>query len=1084
MTTGRWKLIACLSATAVLSLAPSRIAHAQGTISGRITAQATGQPLAEARVLLIQSSLSATSGEDGRFTIRNAPAGAVQLQVLRVGFQSQKKTVAVTAGGSATVDFVLNVAVAQLEEVVTTATGQQRKVELGNSVQTLGDVGAKVETGSMMSMQDLLVAKAPGVSVLSGSVTGAAPTIRVRGVSSINLSNAPIWVVDGVRYIDRAGASSAGSTPISFLNNLSPEEIEDIEIVKGPSAATLYGTNAANGVIVVTTKKGRAGSTKWSFSGETRTINDRNPYQAQYANFGHAPTSPTKNIRCQLSVMQTPKFAIADGATCISDSVTSYNYLKDPDNTFIKLGRGSLFGAQVSGGNETIRYFASGSIDNEFGPIQMPAADIRYYDDSLHVPVTNQMLHPRQQQKLNFRSNISAQLSPKLDFTATAGFGKSTNTVEPDNAAIIGLLYVGQASYGWKGCPKGTETTGCGMTGADGKQYTDPTGFPLHDSNSFAPGSIMQFIWPDDVQRFTGSVNSNWRPLSWLVNDGTVGVDWANQNQFHVCKLNECPASGANSRLGNINSIQANRRNFSAKLSSTAAWQPRAWMNLKTSAGAEYTNVEQDSVGAQGRGLAPGASSLASTSTFVAYSTLQPTAVKTLGYYLQEQAAINDRLFITVAARQDQNSAFGSKFQHVLYPKLSVSWLASDEEFFPKWGWMHLDQFRVRSAYGANGVQPQATAGLQTFTAATQSVAKVDAQTGSDLTGLLANNPGNAELKPETSSELEMGFEADFFNRRLHIDYTRYDKRTRDALIALPIPASVGASVTSLQQNIGKTRNWGNEIQANMVIFDRPSFGLDIVFSASHNDNTWLDLGKDPSKVGCVQAAGQPACDDLVLGAGTATQQHKGDPLFAQWYRGYTYNDANGDGIIQVKEVQVNDTLSRIGVGYAKDLVSIQSGFDLFKRKLRITTMFDYRAGGNTLEGNYFQCSSAPKACRDSQDPTAPLWMQARAVAVTSGTRINGTTYTTRLGYFVPAQFWKFRELAASLSLPQRANRVLLNAKPGSSLVFSLRNIHTWTSFTGVDPEQNYGVNANEISNDFNTSPPPTYITFRLNLKY
>jgi hypothetical protein len=181
--------------------------------------------------------------------------------------------------------------------------------------------------------------------------------------------------------------------------------------------------------------------------------------------------------------------------------------------------------------------------------------------------------------------------------------------------------------------------------------------------------------------------------------------------------------------------------------------------------------------------------------------------------------------------------------------------------------------------------------------------------------------------------------------------------------------------------------------------------------------------------------------------------------------------------------VTVEDTLSRIGVGFAKDMASVQTGFDLFQRRLRISGLFDYRSGGNTLEGNYFQCSSTPKACRDSQDPTAPLWMQARAVAVTTGSKTNGTTFTTRLGYFQSSQFWKFREFSASYVLPTRVNR-LLQSQNGSTIVFGLRNIHTWSSFTGVDPEQNYGVTSNEIPQDFNTSPPPTYITFRLNLKY
>ena len=178
-----------------------------------------------------------------------------------------------------------------------------------------------------------------------------------------------------------------------------------------------------------------------------------------------------------------------------------------------------------------MRFFVSGDLDNEFGPIQMPQSDINCYNDSLHVPVTSSMLHPRQQNKFNTRANLSAAVSPKFDLTANAGFGKSDNIIEVDNSSIIGLLYVQQSGFGWKGCPEGTETTGCGMTGADGKSYYDPTGFPLHDANSFAPGSIMQYTTTDDVQRFTGSVNANWRPLSWMQNDGTVGVDLADNDR-------------------------------------------------------------------------------------------------------------------------------------------------------------------------------------------------------------------------------------------------------------------------------------------------------------------------------------------------------------------------------------------------------------------------------------------------------------------------------------------------------------------------------------------------------------------------
>jgi len=1063
MQLGRWRSFAAVGAALTLLTAAGRL-HAQGTITGKVISQAGGQPLPEARVIVIGGTASASTGEDGKFTLRNVSVGNVQLQVLRVGYQSQKKTVSVASATTTVADFALSVAVAQLEEVVTTATGQQRKVELGNAISTLGDVGKRVETSEISNVTDLMIAKSPGVSVLPSPVQGGAPTIRIRGISSISLSNAPIWVVDGVRYNVNNPSTSSGQTPITLLNNLSPEEIEDIEIVKGPSAATLYGTNAANGVIVVTTKKGRAGTTHWNWVAESRTIDDRNHYQAQYANFGHTPANPSKEIRCQLPVMVTPQFSIAQGAQCISDSLTHYDPFSDPTNTMIGLGRGSLFGLNVSGGNEAVRYFTSASLDNEFGAVQMPAADIRFFQDSLHQTVTDAMLHPRNSQKVNVRTNLSATLSPKFDLTANAGFGKSDISIEPDNSLLISLLYVGQAGYGYKGCPQGTEKTGCGLD----KPYADPTGFPLHDNNSFAPGSIMQFITPVDVQRTTGSLDANWRPLTWMQNEGSVGVDFAAADAYHVCKLNECPNSGATSRVGNVSDQKRNFRTLSAKFSSTGTWQARAWMNLKTSVGADYTNVESDSLSAQGRGLPPGASTLGATSTFVNFSATAPSAIKTLGYYAQEQMGVNDRLFITVAARQDQNSAFGSNFQSIVYPKLSVSWIMSDESFFPKWNWMN--SFRLRSAYGANGVQPRPLDGLQTFVSATTSLAKAGATSATDTPGLIANNPGNANLKPETSSEFEGGFETDLFGRRVHFDYTFYDKRTTNALISVPIASSVASPVTSLLQNVGSTLNWGHEVQANAQMVELPRFGWDVTISASHNSNKWVELGIDPT-----------TGKERIIGAGLTTEQRQNAPLNAQWYKPYHFADKNGDGVIQRSEITVDTARFNTGYNVPRDIVSIQNGFDLFRRKLRIAAMFDYRGGGGTVDGtNGFDCTSAPQGCQEDMDRSAPLWMQARAVAATLGDPAGNKT---TLGYYMSDQFWRFREFSMTYTLPTKLIS-WVRGQAGSTLVFGVRNIHTWTKFTGLDPEANYGVTTAEVQNEFNTAPQPTYLTFRLNLKY
>ncbi|HEY6830570.1 MAG TPA: carboxypeptidase-like regulatory domain-containing protein, partial [Gemmatimonadaceae bacterium] len=145
MQLGRWRLFAAAGAALTLFTATGRLS-AQGTITGKVTSQSGGQPLAEARIIVIGGTGSAVTNEEGKFTLRNLAAGNVQLQVLRVGFQSQKKIVSVASGSMTVADFALPVAIAQLEEVVTTATGQQRKVELGNAISTLGDVNKRVET--------------------------------------------------------------------------------------------------------------------------------------------------------------------------------------------------------------------------------------------------------------------------------------------------------------------------------------------------------------------------------------------------------------------------------------------------------------------------------------------------------------------------------------------------------------------------------------------------------------------------------------------------------------------------------------------------------------------------------------------------------------------------------------------------------------------------------------------------------------------------------------------------------------------------------------------------------------------------
>jgi TonB-linked SusC/RagA family outer membrane protein len=1027
-------------------------AAAQGTVTGLVTAADSKAPLAGVQVIAVGTTASALTGDDGRFRLSGVRAGSVDVQAFRVGYQPLKKTITVVTGQSITADLEMAVSIVKLQEVVTTATGQQRKVEIGNSVASLGDIASKVEAMPINNFSELITARTPGVVVLPGVMTGGAPTVRIRGLSSISLTNAPIYVVDGVRY--NATSTTIANSSVSMLNSLSPEEIENVEIVKGPSAATLYGTDASNGVIVITTRRGRSGTTRWSWFTETGQVQDRNPYQNMYMNWGKNASGAT--VRCRIAT------ATVAASACTSDSLTSYLLMRDKDRTFVIDGWRNLYGMNVSGGTQTVRFFVSGEADNEIGPAEMPQFE-RDRFAAEKTEVLEQWMHPIAQAKLNFRTNLNATLSPELDIAVNAGFARTENRFPPSGAAFEALYYVGMMNYGYKGPGPGND-----------KNLTDSKSVPLNEYFQYLPGDIMQRYRPQTTQRTTMSFNTNYRPLSWLQNDATVGIDLIARDNLDLCRLNNCVPQGTQ-RQGFVSSQKTSFRNVSFKLASTATWDVRPWANLKTTAGVDYLNSESDNAAASGTTLPPGASTVAQASTKGA-SDQWPTATKTLGFFVQEQLALRDRMFLTVAVRSDQNSAFGSKFQSVAYPKASLSWIMSEESWFYKPSW--LDQFRFRTAYGASGVQPNRTDALATFSAGAQNLSTRGATGGTDTPGLAAAQTGNPELKPETSSETEFGFDVQVLNNRIHGEYTFYDKRAKDALINIAIAPSSAASDLAPLQNIGKTRNWGHEMSINAQVLERRQVAWDVTLNASHNSNEVLDLGIDPT-------SGLPR----KISPGGTTRQIVGYPINSRWFRPYTYNDANNDGIIQsVGEVVVaggnaDTTFRYIGYAFPRDIISMVHGFDLLQGKLRVSMSFDHKGGWNLQDGgNNFQCNAAPYACRENMDKTAPLAWQARHVAKFYGSPdANGTVQKTDRGYYQPGNFWKFREFSASYAVPQSWLRPI-RAKDGSTVVFSMRNISTWTNYTGLDPEEHD--QPNDTQSNFQSAGPSTYVTLRFNLKY
>jgi outer membrane receptor protein involved in Fe transport len=362
-------------------------------------------------------------------------------------------------------------------------------------------------------------------------------------------------------------------------------------------------------------------------------------------------------------------------------------------------------------------------------------------------------------------------------------------------------------------------------------------------------------------------------------------------------------------------------------------------------------------------------------------------------------------------------------------------------------------------------VQPGGTVALQTFSSSTANVAAVPGSTTStDSPGLLQNALGNPNLKPESAGEWESGFESNVLSNRLHLDFTYYTRKTNDAIISEPIAASSGASSLSVLKNLGSVQNTGVEFAANATLLDRRSIGWDITFSASHNSNKILNLGIDPT-------TGKPRTN---IGTGT-TRDSIGRSINEWVLRPFTYNDANGDGIITPDEVTPGSGFITYGYSQPRDIIAITNGLDLFERHLRLSVLID-RKGGYNLNNSSASFYATNFATWYSENlKSTPLWDQARNVAASSA-----KNPATTIGYIENGTFTRLREVSAAWTLPKRVSDRLRSRD--AQIVFSARNLHLWTNFTGVDPEANYG--SGDVQNGFSTTAPRTYFSLRANLHY
>lgn len=920
-----------LVAAALTAVIPSVAAAQTGVVSGRVTNAQNDQPLASATVTVAGSALRAVTSANGEYRITGVPAGTRQISASVLGFSTQTRTVTVTAGSTLTTNFALNASAIELGALVVSASGQeQRQREIGNAVTQI-DVDS-INMAPISNITQLLQGRAAGVAVLQSSGTsGTGARIRIRGSNSISLSNDPLLVIDGVRVSSNTTSSSLdfAGQDISRLNDINPEEIESIEVLKGPAASALYGTAAANGVIQITTKRGRSGETRWNVYSEMGSIIEPNEYPANVRQLGTVNSSGALTSNCNVT-RQVP----GGVSPCTPTQVLSYNPLED--HSPFRDGSVRTFGLSVSGGGQGAQYFVSAESQDENGIYRI-----------------NEL------EQINLRGNVTAQVSDDLNLSLKTGYVSNYARLPYNDNAVEGIV-----SAGLLGCYHtpdevipGTTVVPCTTGGYYGYELEKRFAFDLHQR----------------VERFIGSMNARYQPLPWLTLNGTGGMDILNRDDTQAVPPNIFTFDDDDDYpLGYRFVLPALIRNFTWNGSGVGAFSLTPSIFSTTTVGTSFYRASASLSSAGGYNLLAGTNSLNAISERFSIGETN-TDVKTLGLYGSQQFAWRDKLFVTAAARGDRNSSFGEDLGFIWYPSLSGSWVIAEEPWFPQTA--VLSTLRLRSAYGESGLTPGFRTANQFFSPQTGTIRPNpgDDPGGINTPAVTVGGAGNAALRPERSREVEVGFDAGFLGDRLGLELTYYDKASRDALVSRRLASSLGSSSTQTI-NLGRVSNKGLEALVNARVLDAPNARWDATVTYSTNKNTLEELGE--------------GVEPIIFGIGGDSQRHEeGFPLGAYFATPIqSFADTNGDGIIALSEIQLGDEAEFRGTPFPKHEASFSSTLTLFEM-LRLSALVDHKGGHKLFNSTEeFRCGVLIQ-CRGYQDRTAPLDEQAAAVArVLTGT--------------------------------------------------------------------------------------------------
>ena len=758
-----------------------------GSITGQVIDQETGETVPGANVLLVELDRGAATDAEGTYTINNVPVGTYTLRVSFVGYQTFSQQVQIQAGETLTQNVELASAAVGLDEVVVTGYGTETKREITGSISSVSS--EDIEQVPVQNTAALLQGRASGVQVTQTSGTpGGGFEVNVRGIGSINAESQPLYIVDGVQLSFSNQSDLIDSSP---LNGISPSNIESIEVLKDASAAAIYGAQAANGVVLITTKSGRSGDTQVSASVErgVRTNIESVDYfnRDQFIEWWKRAYQNTYGVdEAGAEQLFRDEFVAAKGFA--NPQTVPFNELPNTDWTDFVYREGQVekYNASVSGGNETTTFRMAGTVEDVAGHIK----DSDY-------------------QAYNLSANLSHDVSEKFSVRTKVNL----NSSEAQGVCEDGFFI---------NCPVSAST------------FLDPLDRPYTDDGEYAStrfglgGNPAVFF--NEVDRIVntlqviGNLRGTYNFTDWLSLQTQFGMDYRNTRDKRYDSPTAAPTAG-----GEVSESYQETSNFTTSTTLNFSQTFREYHNVSGLLGMEYRRDFTREIQADGQTFPNDLFNVLS-------ATANPSGVsgfndefRTAGYFANVKYNYDSKYFLNLTARYDGSSRFGSENRWGFFPSASAAWAISEEDFFNV---DFVEDLKFRVGYGETG---------------NSLIGYYPSRRLYGISGSYVENPGlaptqigNSRLTWEESREINVGMDFALLDSRITGSLNLYKKNNKGLLLNTPLPIDSGFG--SNTRNVGEVENRGIEFDIQSVNVRAGDFQWSTNFNIAVQTNEVVEL--------------------------------------------------------------------------------------------------------------------------------------------------------------------------------------------------------------------------------------------------